>query len=306
MSATNWVKFIFLGLIWGSSFLWIKIGLQEVNPFMLVFFRVLFASLGLGIYFFCLRSKLNLRYWWIYALIGFFNVAFPFALISWAETHISSGLASILNSTVPLFTMIIASFFFKDDRITLARGLGLVIGFSGVLVLSYTRLEGNTEYQTAGILAMLVAACAYGASTVFARQVDNYVTPQEHSLGQMLAGVLFITPLMLITNSPMHLPVHPITWTAFLWLGLLGSFVAPVLWFTMIYDIGPSRTSMVTYMFPLVGVLLGILFLKETMNWQVLVGGLLVLAGIYIVNSKKLSKQRLPADKDPQPGSHNE
>lgn len=292
--------------MWGSSFLWIKIALQEVNPFMLVFFRVLFASAGLTAYFIFLHRKLTLKSWWVFAVIGFFNVAFPFVLISWAETHISSGLASILNSTVPLFTMIIASFFFKEDRITLARGIGLVVGFSGVLILSYTKLEGNSDLQTLGIIAMLVAACAYGASTVFARRVDKFVTPEEHSLGQMLAGLLFITPFMFLTNSPILLPQIPITWIAFAWLGLIGSFVAPVLWFIMIYDIGPSRTSMVTYMFPLVGVLLGIIFLGETMSWQIYVGGLLVLAGIYIVNSKSFSKLISAKANLPQPGSFNE
>jgi drug/metabolite transporter (DMT)-like permease len=306
LSAKNWVKFIMLGLMWGSSFLWIKIALQEVNPFMLVFFRVLFASMGLVVYFIFLRRKLTLRWWWVYAFIGFFNVAFPFALISWAETHISSGLASILNSTVPLFTMIVASFFYKEDRITLVRGIGLAVGFFGVLILSYTRLEGNSEYQTLGIVAMLVAACAYGVSSVFARRVDKLVTADEHSFGQMLAGLIFIAPAMLITNSPLTLPHIPLTWVAFAWLGLIGSFISPVIWFAMIYDIGPSRTSMVTYMFPLVGVLLGIIFLNETMSWQIYIGGLLVLAGIYIVNSKRFSKLILAKATKPQPGSVNE
>jgi drug/metabolite transporter (DMT)-like permease len=292
--------------MWGSSFLWIKLALREVNPFMLVFFRVLFASSGLIFYFLFLRRRLAMRWWWVYAFVGFFNVAFPFVLISWAETHISSGLASILNSTVPLFTMLIAAFFFKEDKMSLARGIGLVVGFSGVLVLSYSKLEGNSEFQTLGILAMLVAACSYGASSVFARKFDKDVTPEDHSMGQMLAGLIFITPAMLITNSPLHLPVIPTTWIALAWLGLIGSFVAAVIWFALIYEIGPSRTSMVTYMFPLVGVLLGIIFLDEKLSWQLYVGGALILAGIYIVNSKKLAQlvgTRIP---EPQSGSVND
>ena len=306
MSTKNWIKFILLGLIWGSSFLWIKLALREVDPFMLVFFRVLFASLGLSIYFIFLRRKLVLRWWWVYAIIGFFNVAFPFVLISWAETHISSGLAAILNSTVPLFTMLIASIFYQEDRLTLARGIGLVTGFFGVLILSYTKLDGNSEFQTLGIIAMLVAACAYGASAVFARRVDHFVTPEDHSLGQMLAGLIFITPAMFITNSPINLPVVSTTWIALVWLGLMGSFVAAVIWFGMIYEIGPSRTSMVTYMFPLVGVLLGIIFLDETMSWQLYVGGLLILAGIYMVNSKRFAQLGKPGAVKQQPGSLNE
>lgn len=306
MSAKNWFKFILLGLLWGSSFLWIKLALREVNPFMLVFFRVLFASAGLGIYFLFMKRKLNLHWWWVYAFIGFFNVALPFVLISWAETHISSGLASILNSTVPLFTMLVASIFYREDKLTLVHWIALMVGFLGVLVLSYSKLEGNSEYQTLGIMAMLLAACSYGASTVFARRVDKFVSPEGHSMGQMLTGLLFITPAMLITNSPLILPVLPTTWIAVAWLGLIGSFIAPVLWFRMIYEIGPSRTSMVTYMFPLVGVLLGIIFLGEQLSWQVIVGGLLILAGIYIVNSKRVSNLLKTRVSRTLPGSINE
>lgn len=266
--------------------MWIKIALREVDPFMLVFFRVLFAGAGLGIYFLYTRRKFNLRWWWVYAFIGFFNVAFPFALISWAENYISSGLAAILNSTVPIFTMIIAAIFYREDKFTLTRGIALVIGFLGVLVLSYNKLDGNAENHTLGIVAMLVAACGYGASTVFARRVDQFVTPENHSFGQILAALVFITPAMLITNSPLELPRTAVTWLGFAWLGLVVSFIASVVWFRMIYDIGPSRASMMIYMFPLVGVLLGVIFLGEQVSWQIILGGLLILASIYLVNSK--------------------
>jgi drug/metabolite transporter (DMT)-like permease len=289
LSTKSWAKFIFLGLVCGSTFMWMKLALREVNPYMLVFFRVLFASIGLGVFFLFIRRKLELRWWWVYAFIGFFNVALPFVLISWAEIHISSGMASILNSTFPIFTMLIASIFYKEDRLTLARGFALVVGFVGVLILSYTKFAENSDDQTLGILAMLVAACSYGASTVFARRVDQFVSPEDHSLGQMLAALVFMTPAMLITNSPVNLPGNPTTWIAFLWLGLIVSFAAQILWFRMIYEIGPSRASMISYMFPLVGVILGIIFLGENVTWQIVVGGLLILTGISIVNSKPVS-----------------
>ncbi len=288
MSTKNWIKFIFLGLACGSAFMWIKIALREVDPFMLVFFRIFFAAIGLGVYFLFIRRRLNLHWWWVYAFIGFFNIAFPFTLISWAETHISSGMASILNSTVPIFTMIIASIFYKQDKLTLPRGIALVVGFIGVLILSYTKLEGNSEFQTLGIIAMLVASCSYAASAVFARRFDRFVSPEDHSIGQILAALVFMTPAMFITNSPLHLPKSPVTWTALVWLGLVVSFIAAIVWFRMIYDVGPSRASMMIYMFPLVGVLLGITFLGERLSWQVVAGGLLILAGIYFVNSKRV------------------
>ena len=306
MSIKNWVKFIFLGLIWGSSFLWIKIALREVGPFTLVFFRVFFATLGLTVYFLILRRKLALRWWWVYAFIGFFNVAFPFVLISWAETHISSGLASILNSTVPLFTMLIASIFIKEDRLTVERVIGLVVGFLGVMVLMYNKVADQGDFQTLGIIAMLVAAGCYGVSSVFARRADKYVTPEDHSMGQMAAGLIFITPAMFIAESPFALPAIPMTWVAVAWLGLIGSFVAAVIWFGLIYEIGPSRTSMVTYMFPLVGILLGVLILGETIELHHYLGGLLILAGIYFVNSKRFSQLVAGIIRAPQPGSSND
>ena len=285
MSKKNWISFIFLGLVCGSTFMWIKLALREVNPTTLVFFRVLFAGIGLSVYFLLNRRKLQLRWWWVYAFIGLFNVALPFVLISWAETHISSGLASILNSTFPLFTMAIASIFYKEDKLTLPRGLALMLGFLGVFILSYQKVE-NSGGQLVGIIAMLISACSYGASTVFARRVERMVSPEEHSLGQMLAALIFLTPAMFIVDSPVRLPSNPTTWMALLWMGLIVSFVAALLWFKMIYEIGPSRASMIAYIFPLVGVLLGIIFLGEKLNWQVLAGGALILAGVYFVNSK--------------------
>jgi drug/metabolite transporter (DMT)-like permease len=270
--------------------MWMKLALREVNPFMLVFFRVFFAGIGLSAYFLITRRKLNLRWWWVYLFIGFFNIAFPFVLISWAETHISSGLAAILNSTVPLFTMIIAAFFYREDKFTLQHGIALITCFLGVFVLSYTKLEGNSDFQFLGILAMLVAASSYSASTVFARRVDKYVSPEDHSMGQILAALVFITPMMFITNSPVILPKNPTTWLALACLGLIVSFVAALVWFRMIYEIGPSRASTMIYMFPLVGVILGITFLGEKVSWQVVVGGIFILAGIYIVNSKRISQ----------------
>lgn len=266
--------------------MWIKIALSEVNPFILVFFRVLFAGIGLGIYFLFTRRKFNPRYWWVYAFIGFFNVALPFSLISWAEHYISSGMAAILNSTVPIFTMLIASIFFREDKLNPVSGVALAVGFLGILILSYTKLDGNAELHTLGILAMLAAACGYGASTVLARRVARIVTPEEHSFGQILAAMAFITPAMFATNSALELPCKPTTWIAFVWLGVVVSFIASLLWFRLIYDIGPSRASMMIYMFPLVGVLLGILFLGEQVSWQIVAGGILILTSIFLVNTK--------------------
>lgn len=286
MSLKNWFKFLVLGLIWGSSFFWIKIGLQEVGHFTVVFFRVFFAAIGLVLFFVITRKRLPLQYWWIFLILGIFNVVLPFALVTWSETRISSGMASILNSTQPLATMVIAAIFIKEERITKRRILGLVLGILGVLVLMSNKLGSGSGNQVVGIIAMVVAVFCYGSSAVFARLNNSGLRPEDQALGQMLFGLLMITPLMLTFESPFILPVRPITYFAFAFLGLLGSFFAGITWYGLINEIGPSRASTIMYEAPFVGVILGALVLKEQVDWRLIAGGLLVLAAIFIVNSR--------------------
>ena len=264
---------------------------------MVVFFRVSFATLGLILFTIISRKNFSLRNWRLYLFLGFFNVALPFLLISWSEKHITSGMASVLNSTQPLATALIASIFIKEERLSLQRVLGLVVGFAGVFVLLSTRLDGKLSGQALGVLAMVVAVLGYGSSAVFARLHNTGVSPAEQALGQMSFALLFIVPAMTIIDGSVTLPTRPISYVAFAWLGLLGSFVASVIWYELMNEIGPSRVSMTTYLLPLIGVALGGLVLREKVGWQLLAGGFLIILGIIIVNRRRTSAQPpLPAD----------
>lgn len=286
MSAKNWFKFILLGLIWGSSFFWIKLALQEVGPFTLVLFRVGFAFLGLLVVGLILRPKLYKKDLWKYVILGFFNVAMPFVMISWAEKHISSGMAAILNSTVPLFTILIAPGFLKEERFTVHSVLGLLIGFAGVIILASNQLGAGDSLSVVGILAMLVAAFSYACSGIFARTMTKGMRVEAQSMGQMGMAFAFLVPATLIAESPVHFPSLPLTYISLLWLGFMGSCIATLIWFSLLNSVGPTRTSMVTYMFPLVGVLLGLIFLRESLDWRLLVGGILVIVAVVVVNSR--------------------
>jgi drug/metabolite transporter (DMT)-like permease len=286
LSAKNWFKFVFLGLVWGSSFLWIKLALGEVGPFTLVLFRAGIAFMGLVVVWIVQRPEMHWSDLWKFAVMGVFNHAFPIVLISWSEQHISSGLASILNSTVPLFTIMIAPLFLSDERITLKRALGLVIGFSGVIIIASDNLMGGDSLIGIGILLMLVAACSYALSGIFARKVMTGIRAEAQSIGQMGMAFFFMIPATLIFEPPFHFPVQPLTITALIWLGLLGSCLALLLWFSLLNSVGPTKTSMVSYIFPLMGVILGMVFLHESPDWRVLVGGVLVVLAVVIVNSR--------------------
>lgn len=295
MKTKDWVLFSFVGLIWGTSFLWIKIAVQEITPFVLVGFRTLFAALGLVVY---LLVDCKARAPWkdvaprlpVFIVLGLVNIAIPWLLISWAETHIDSGVASILNATMPLFTILIAPLVVSDDKITLPKLAGLATGFIGVVILFSPSLGKGWTSSAMGQAAVLAATFCYAIATIYAHKKAHGLPPQMQSFLQFSMGTLIVWSLTLVVEKQITLPNLPITWVALLWLGLLGSGLAYVIYFDLLHRIGPTRMSMVTYIPPLVGVLLGIFFLGEAFHWQALVGALLILSGISIVNLKPKEK----------------
>jgi drug/metabolite transporter (DMT)-like permease len=289
MKTRDWLLFWLLGIVWGTSFLWIKIAVTEISPFMLVSFRTLFALLGLGAFLLVVKSarvawRQVRKQLWVYIILGLINIVIPFLLISWAGQYIDSGLSSILNSTMPLFTIMISPFFVSDDRFTLRKATGLLTGFAGVVILLYPSIGVVWSNHLAAQGAVLLAALCYGGSTVFARKMAKGLPTQMQAFLQFLMATVMIWAFTLGTQRPLAFPQLPITWLALLWLGLLGSGLAYLIYFDLLPRIGPTRMSMVTYILPLVGVLLGIIFLGEHFYWGAIIGALLILSGISIVN----------------------
>lgn len=309
MKLKEWGAFALLGLIWGSSFLWIKIAVQETGPFTLVTFRLLLGLLGLLLVMGLQKQSFprDRRTLLAFLFMGVVNTAVPFTLISWGETRIDSGLASILNGTVPLFTIIIAHFWLHDEKITLPRLSGLIVGFIGVVILvsrdiGPQGLQGNVLGQA----AVLAAAVCYATSITFSRRYLRGQSPVVQStmvllfaeglMWLMLPGVWRFAPDL---DLPNRIPVLPLTWFAIAWLGLLGSCLAYLMFFYLINAWGPTRASLVTYVFPVIGLLLGILFLKEDPDWRLMAGSLLVIGGIFVVNfmpQPKLAPKTAPGD----------
>jgi drug/metabolite transporter (DMT)-like permease len=293
LSAKSWINFVLLGLIWGSSFLWIKLAVREVGPFTLVAFRASFALLGLIVAVLLRRSlRITPHFLAVFLFLGLFNAAIPFVLISWSELSISSGLASILNSTAPLFTILIAPIFLKDDRFSLPKLVGLLVGFSGVVVLVSEQLSDGLA-SLLGVGAMLLAAVSYAASSVFARRNTQGLEPEAQAFGQFLMATIFILPTAAVVEAPFTFPHLPLTWVSLAWLGLLGSCVATILYYSLLHSIGPTRTMLVTFVFPLVGVLLGVLVLGEPFTWRLALGAMMIISGIIVVNSNPVILNRL-------------
>lgn len=287
MKLREWAAFCLLGLIWGSSFLWIKIAVAEIGPFTLVAFRLLFGLIGLLLVMRWQGQSLprQRKVLLAYLFMGVFQTALPFVLISWGETRIDSALASILNGTMPLFTIVIAHFWLHDEKITLPRVVGLIVGFIGVVVLVSRDFDPQSTHGSIwGQLAVLAATVSYATATTFSRRYLRGQPPVVQSTMILVVAGTLLWLAAPIVERPLRLPALPITWLALAWLGLLGSCTAYLLFFYLINAWGATRASLVTYIFPVIGLILGILFLSEVADWRLIVGSLLVIAGIVVVN----------------------
>jgi drug/metabolite transporter (DMT)-like permease len=286
MQPKHWTAFIFLGVIWSASFLWIKIALNEIGPFTLVAYRVLFGVLFAGGAVLLQRRAWPRDWtgWFPFLLLGLTSVAIPFFLITWGELSIDSAVASILNATVPLFTIVIAHLFLLDDKMSVQRVLGLFIGFIGVIVLLSEDLTAGVQSSILGQAAVILASIFYAASSVYARRKTQAAPGLVRGAAPLVSATVVMWLMAPVLESPLEVPQLPLTWIAILWLGILGSGLALILWYYLLHEIGPTRTGMVTYIFPLGGVILGVIFLNEHLSWQLAIGALLIISSILVVN----------------------
>lgn len=269
-----------LASIWGSSFLLIKIALEDLSPVQIVLVRVVVGAAVLYAFTRYKRVALPPRDLWpALAIMGVFSNLIPFALIGWGEERIASSMAAILNSTVPLFTAMLAAIFLAGERATLLRAAGILVGFLGVGVIVGLESSGGTL----GKLAVVLAALSYAVGLVYTRsKASGRAAPLSLSAGQLIVSSVMVAPL-----AAVDIVWHPPSFgfasaTSSLVLGALGTGVAYVLFFRLIQDVGATSASFVTYLIPVTGVVLGTVFLDESLGWNTYVGAIIVIVGIAI------------------------
>lgn len=286
-----WLAFFLLAIAWGTSFLFIKIAVQTLPPLTVVAARLLIGSTGLLLIMRWQGLSLpRTRSTWLdLIVVGVVNVGIPFMLIVWAESGeqgLDSGVASVLNSTVPLFSIIIAAVLLRMETVTGGKVLGLLIGFAGVVLL----LSRDTVEQASSYLpyaAMVMAAICYAAGTVYARRRLHGIQPVILATGQLIVAATLVTFLALLVDDFNLQAFTPTTILALVWLGLLGSCIAYILYFFILQEWGATRTLLVTYVVPVVGVTAGVLFLDERVDWRLFVGALMILSGVGLVNLRR-------------------
>lgn len=286
----NWKNLgllILLASLWGPSFLFIKVAVQDIPPLTLALGRVIIgAALLLAVLRWRRQPLSRSRSTWrALAVVALLHNALPFVLFGWGEQYIDSALASILNGTTPLFTIVLAHFLVPGDRLTPAKLAGVLIGFAGLVVLTLPTFRDGIQGTTWGILAVAAAAASYGIAIVYTRNHLRGLPPLVAPASQLALATLYLLPLTLLIDQPWRLPApSPAALASMLALGVLGTGLAFVVYYRLLETAEPTYVSMVTYVIPVFGVILGVVVLGERLSWYSLAGFGLILLGVMIVN----------------------
>ena len=283
---------LLLGIIWGSSFFNIKIASNSYEPFTLAFVRVVFASIPL--IFLCFYKKIKIqafsKNWMSYALIGACNIAIPFSLIAIGTSKVDSFLAAMLMSSTPMTGSILAHLFTKNEKITLFKSIGIIVGFTGVIFLFLDKLvinENNLFYA----LIILAGSTFYSIGGILTLKIKNQGN-ENVTTSTIIWSVIFLLPLSLIFESPWESSPTLLSTVSLIYLGIVATGAAWLLRFRILTVNGLVFQTQVAYIIPLVGVIFGYLIMDEVITWKVLISLFLIVLGIYIVkkNNKGYKK----------------
>ncbi|MCU0506619.1 MAG: DMT family transporter [Chloroflexi bacterium] len=304
---SSWqVAFVLLALIWGCSFWWIKLGLTFLSPGQVAFVRTALGAVVLLAILAATRGRLprTRRTWLDLLVVGLLMNAFPATLFAFGELHVSSILAGIINATTPLATLTVVLLAYREEEVSRERIVGLGVGFVGVLVV-IGAWEGLGTSDILGIGACLAAVACYGLGYPYTRRhlASLPEGPVSMATGQVVLGALVLVPVALLAPGPGTSPT-PDALLAMLGLGALGSGVAYVLSYRIVAAAGSTTASTVTYVAPIVAVVVGSVFLAEALTWHEPVGAAIVLLGVAISQGRLTPRPATPRSAVPAEVEH--
>jgi drug/metabolite transporter (DMT)-like permease len=295
------VPYVALGaiaLIWGASFLFIKVGVQDMSPMVLVLIRASSGFLALAVIVVVRRRELFPdfgRRLLPFVVMGIANGVLPWMAIAWGEERISSGLASILNATTPLWAAVLVYWVIPLERPSAINYAGVLIGLAGVVILVLPDLSAsNLRADLLGTGAVLLASLSYAVAALYQRRKLRGMNVFEGNLGQLAFTALLVLPLAAPSIPAVHLELKSLA--AVVALGVLGSGVAGVLYYYVLNSLGPVRGSGVTLLVPVTAVFWGATLLHETVTVAILVGMVVILVGIVLTNVGRQAASPKPAE----------
>jgi drug/metabolite transporter (DMT)-like permease len=292
MGAREWLLLLLLSVLWGASFYFFKVLIPELPALTIVLGRVGLAALLMNLLIVLKGDSMptSPRAWGAFLVMGLLNNVVPFFLIVWSEIRISSGLASILNATTPIFAVLAAHFATANEKLNWSKGVGVLCGFLGVVVLiGPSMLVSVSRDQVPADLACLLAALILALAGIYGRRFKS-MPSLTVATGQVTASTLVLLPITLVVDQPWNLPNPSIhAWQALIGNAVLSTALAYVLYFRVLATAGATNTLLVTFLVPISAILLGVVFLREAFTVQTLEGMLLIGVGLAAIDG------RLPA-----------
>ncbi|HEV2765960.1 MAG TPA: EamA family transporter [Pyrinomonadaceae bacterium] len=288
------VVFVVLCLIWGSTWLFIKLGLEDLPPLTFAGIRFVIAVLILSALVLARREPLpkNGRDWGLMALTGVLAFSMNYGLLFWGEQHVSSGLAALLQTTIPCFGLLIAHYHLPGERITVAKLLGVLLGVAGVGVIFSNQLHAEGLMALWGSAAIVTGAFAVAYANVLVKAKGGHLSPATLAAGQMFFGLV---PLLVFGLATEGNPLD-FRWTrqaifSLFYLALVGSSVAFLLYYWLVRHMDVTKTMLIALVTPLLAVTFGYLVLGERLTWRTVAGGACILAGVALIVARRLKQK---------------
>ncbi|QQS10935.1 MAG: DMT family transporter [Rhodospirillales bacterium] len=296
MGPVEWSLLVALALLWAGSFFFAKIAVTTLPPLTVVLARVGIAAVALNLLLVGSgrRMPADLGIWAAFVAMGLLNNLIPFSLIFWGQTRIGSGLASILNATTPLWTVVVAHLSTRDERMTAGKLAGVAAGIAGVAALLAPTLSAGAAGDLAAMAAVVGAALSYAAASVFGRRFARMaVPPFAVASGQLTATTAMMLPVVAIVDAPWMLPVPGVeVWASLVALALLSTALAYVIYFRILATAGATNLMLVTLLIPPGAVALGAVFLGELISPEHLVGFALIGVGLALIDGRLIGVAR--------------
>lgn len=296
MTPAQWAALLFLSVLWGGSFFFNAVAVSELPPVTVVALRLIMAAAVLAVIVRAtgIRLPRDPRTWGQFAVLGIFNNAVPFTVFVWAQTHITAGLASILNATQPLFTVFLAQALTHDEKITPGRVAGAVVGIAGVAALIGADAAGGLDDNVIAEVACLGATLFYAYTAVFARRFSAMgIAPLAVATGQLTTGGLVMIPIALIIDQPWTLPMpSSAVIAAVLGQALLSTVLAYVIFFHLIARAGSTNAGLVTFLNPVTAIVLGALFLGQGLAPSHVAGMAVIALGLALIDGRPVAALR--------------
>ncbi len=288
ISPRAWTGLALLGLVWGGSFLSIRVALNEVPVLTSVLHRTIWAILLLWPVVWLMRLPVprDARSWVAFLVMGLLNNVIPFALMAWGQLHIETGLTSILNATTAVFGVIVAALVFADEKLTLRKGLGVTLGFLGVATAIGLEQFRNLDLRSTAQLAVLAGTLSYACASAWARARLGHMPPQVAAAGMLTGATLVLLPATLLIDGPPSLELRPQTWAAIGYYAVIATAGAYLLYYRVLAMAGSGNLMLVTLLIPPVAITLGALVLDEALPPRAYFGFALLALGLIVLNRR--------------------